>query len=298
MLIDSVADQGEAGARVARVSERYAAFTFCDRIVELVPATSARAQFLLPSTIDEFPSCLVAEATGQLAAWVAMSHIEFRGRPVAALAGETRFLAGVEPGQTLHLEVAIEHCDDETVAYGGRAMVDGATVLELHDCVGPMLPQTEYDDPTDLARQFEVLRGAGAQPGRFKGVTRPALMHVSADDQARRARLDVPAHAAFFGDHFPRRPVFPATLLLDGLIRVATELLATRSASAGVSWQLERTKNVKVRDFVLPGQSVTLGAELSAIENGIARVALTATVGERTVATARAEFGARPEAQA
>lgn len=294
MLIDSVADPAEARARGAAVSGRYAAFTFCDRIVELVPATSARALFQIPPTIDEFPSCLVAEATGQLAAWVSMAHIEFRGRPVAALAGETRFLAGVEPGQTLQLEVAIESCDEETVAYGGRALVDGVPVLELKDCVGPMLPQAEYDDPADLAHQFALLRGAGAQPGRFRGVQRPALTALSEDGRARRARLDVPTHAAFFGDHFPRRPVFPATLLLDGLIRVATHLL-DGSAGERASWQLACTRNVKVRDFVLPGQSVTLSAELSGITNGVARVALAASVGERTVATARAEFSARQE---
>ena len=42
-----------------------------------------------PREIAEFPSCLVAEAVGQLAAWVAMDKLDYRGRPVAALATET-----------------------------------------------------------------------------------------------------------------------------------------------------------------------------------------------------------------
>ena len=55
----------------------------------------------------------MAEAVGQLASWVAMAHIEFRGRPVAALALETRFLRDAQPGETLELAVEIESCDDE-----------------------------------------------------------------------------------------------------------------------------------------------------------------------------------------
>ena len=35
--------------------------------------------------------------------------------------------------------------------------------------------------------------------------------------------LDVPAEAPFFADHFPRCPVFPATLLLDAQIRIAAQ---------------------------------------------------------------------------
>jgi len=294
VLAESEADQRTANAGGARMSERYSAFTFCDRIVDFVPAKSARALFLVPDRVPAFPPSLVAEATGQLAAWVSMKHIDFRGRPVAALAGETRFLKAVLPGQTLELNVQVESCDEEAVAYGGHAAVDGQTVLELRDCVGPMLPQVEYDDPIDLARQFDLLRGAGAPSGRFKGVSLPVLTVRSADATKRRAQLDVPNEAAFFGDHFPRRPVFPATLMLDRLISVAGDMLSN-DGEAGSFWQPVRTRNVKVRDFVLPGQHVELIAELTDKDDALARVALTARVGDRTVATARAEFGAQAD---
>ncbi|MGH6623890.1 MAG: 3-hydroxyacyl-ACP dehydratase FabZ family protein [Burkholderiaceae bacterium] len=293
MLAEREAVQRASVIGEFRMSERYAAFTFCDRIVDHVPAKSARALFLIPEGIPGFPPSLVAEATGQLAAWVSMKHIEFRGRPVAALAGETRFFGAVAPGQTLELEVEVESCDDEAVAYSGRACVDGRTVLELQDCVGPMLPQIEYDDPADLARQFELLSGAGAPSGRFKGVSLPPLTVLSTDATTRRARLDVPIEAAFFGDHFPRRPVFPATLMLDRLISVASDMLRSSTPTSS-SWYPVRTRNVKVRDFVLPGQSVELVAELSGNEGSLARVALSARVDERTVATARAEFSTHP----
>lgn len=280
------------------MSGKYSAFTFCDRIIEFVPATSARAVFLVPAHLGEFAACLVAEAVGQLAAWVSMAHIGFRGRPVAALAGETRYFGTVGPGQTLGLHIAIEHSDEESVAYSGHATVEGHEILRLTDCVGPMLPQRDYDEPEDLARQFELLRGPGALPGRFAGCGRPALTPVDAEGDKRRVtRLDVPTDADFFSDHFPRRPVFPATLLLDSAIRVACELVASPPRGCEGRWRLTRMTHLKMRDFVLPGQSLALMAELLATSDETARVGLTARVGERTVATARVEFEAPGESR-
>jgi 3-hydroxymyristoyl/3-hydroxydecanoyl-(acyl carrier protein) dehydratase len=87
------------------VSDHFAAFSFVDRITELSPGKRARGTFAIPADIESFPQCLMAEAVGQLAAWVAMSHIDFRGRPVAALANETRFLRAASPGDVLDLNV-------------------------------------------------------------------------------------------------------------------------------------------------------------------------------------------------
>ena len=70
----------------------------------LAPGKRATGKFSIPPGIESFPQCLMAEAVGQLAAWVAMSHIGFRGRPVAALATETRFARTANPGEELDLE--------------------------------------------------------------------------------------------------------------------------------------------------------------------------------------------------
>jgi 3-hydroxymyristoyl/3-hydroxydecanoyl-(acyl carrier protein) dehydratase len=272
---------------------RYAAFTFCDRITRHVPAQRAEAHFAIPGTLDSFASCLVAEATGQLAAWVAMAHVGFRSRPVAALANETRYLRDVRPGETLELAVDLEQCDEETVAYSGRASVAGTAVVELVDCVAPMLPQDEYDSAEDLARQFALLCGEGAAPGRFGGVPAHALETVEdVPGTLRRALLRVPVAAPFFADHFPRRPVYPATLMLDAALAVAQAFVAG-TGNAGTTWRPARVTHVKMRDWTLPGQTVDIGVTpLAATATG-PRVAITARIGERTVATARAEFTAK-----
>ena len=152
------------------MGDHFAAFSFVDRIHDYVPGARARATFSIPDHVPAFPSCLVAEAVGQLASWIAMAHIEFRGRPVAALALETRFLRDAQPGETLELAVELESCDDDAVAYHGWADVDGARALDLIDCLGPMLPLTEFDSPAALRERFDVLCSSGAPAGRFHGI--------------------------------------------------------------------------------------------------------------------------------
>ena len=266
---------------------RYGAFTFCDRITEFVPARRARATFAVPAALAGFSSCLVAEATGQLAAWVAMAHIGFRGRPVAALAHDVRMQGDVQPGEILTLEVDIEECDDDAVFYQGRAHVAGRAVVRLIDCLGPMLPQDDYDSADDLARQFAILCGEGAAPGRFEGLGTHAIDIVAASVDARSARLHVPVDAPYFVDHFPRRPVFPATLLLDHAIRVATDLV---DAAAPRAQRVTRVQNVKMRDFIRPGEDVMLQVTQVSAGDDDARVKLMAKVGDRTMATAQFSF--------
>ena len=154
------------------MADYFAAFSFVDRILAHEPGRRALGRYAVPADVAAFPSCLVAEAVGQLAAWVSMAHIGFRGRPVAALANETRFRSDAAPGDTLELAVDIESCDEHAVAYAGRARVDGRDVIELVDCLGPMLPVEEFDSPGAMAARFETICGEGAPPGRFRGIPR------------------------------------------------------------------------------------------------------------------------------
>ena len=272
------------------MDEHFAAFSFVDRIVAIDAGKSARAIFAVPPGIREFPPSLVAEAVGQLAAWVSMSKIDFRGRPVAALASETRFYGEVRPGDLLELAVDIEDCDDDAVAYGGWASVAGERVTELEHCLGPMLPTVDFDAPEALRERFALLCGAGATPGRFGGVELAAPViteHVVG--QSLRALLQVPERAPFFADHFPRRPVFPATLMLDAQMRLASTLAAEACAGCADAPVLRRMTNVKVRSFTTPGQTVELAAEATPTDEGV-RVALTARFAGKAVATARVDF--------
>lgn len=276
------------------MSDHFAAFSFVDRITALEPGVRGSAVFAVPGSIASFPACLVAEAVGQLAAWIAMSRIDFRGRPIAALATETIFHQDVAPGSRLELKVEIESCDDEAVAYGGSARVAGAQVIELRHCLGPMLPVRDFDAPEALRERFSLLCGAGAPSGRFRGVAVPALDAISGvAGKSARALLRVPETAPFFADHFPRRPVFPATLLLDSQIGLAMGLARVAiGTAAGIALAPQRMTHVKMRSFIAPGQTLELAAELAATDGATGNIRLSATCDGRTVATARLDVAA------
>jgi 3-hydroxymyristoyl/3-hydroxydecanoyl-(acyl carrier protein) dehydratase len=276
------------------MSDHFAAFSFVDRITEFVPGTRARGVFAVPRALDAFPSCLVAEAVGQLAAWTAMAHIGFRGRPVAALANDTRFAGDVAPGEMLDLAVEIESCDDDAVAYAGSARCGERKVIDLIDCLGPMLPVEEFDSPAAMAERLALLRGPGATPGRFHGVALPELVAgPGVRGESATATLHVPTAAPFFADHFPRRPVFPATLLLDTQIRHALALAAeTVQCPAGSHPVPVRMTHVKMRSFIAPGDVLELAARTAPADNDNGKLMLSAQTNGRTVATARLEFTA------
>ena len=249
------ATQGGPGLPVAR----FAAFSFVDRITFVDGLSRVEGVYTIPSGVAFFPVSLVAEAIGQLAAWVAMSHVAFNRRPVAALAGETRIHALVKPGDTLALEVDIESCDEDAIVYRGRASVNGGLVLELLDTIGSMLDTAEFDEPSRLAADFAVLTGPGRQIGLFPGVPQPALTTLLHEDgRSLTARMDVPSDGSYFADHFPLRPVFPATLMLDAQLRLAQQVAFE---SVGRTVRVTRITNVKVRAFTAPGATLELFAE-------------------------------------
>lgn len=279
------------GARDAH----FAAYSFVDRITEFESGRHAKAVFEIPAALPKFSSALVAEAVGQLAAWTAMDHIEFRGRPVAALATETRFFADASPGSTLTLQADLFACDDDAVAYNGHAFVDSTKVIELVDCLGPMLPVADFDSPDAMRDRLTLLRTDGAKPGRFTGI---APMSVETTQRTAgeemTAMLDVPASAPFFADHFPRRPVFPATLLLDTQMRLAVDLASESRTMAGAAPHAVRMTHVKMRSFITPGQRLAIGVTLRDTGQGMLMAMLSAKANDRTVASARLELARAP----
>ncbi|MEO8484841.1 MAG: hypothetical protein ABI585_00745 [Betaproteobacteria bacterium] len=259
---------------------RFAAFSFVDRILAHDPAATVRGRYAIPARATRFPASLAAEAVGQLAAWAAMSALDFRVRPVAGLAGETRFVRAFGPGDTLELEVTMESATATDVAYHGRALCAGEPVLTLEHALGPMLPVGDLDDPDAMRADFETLRRAGAPAARFRGVAAPALT-LDTVETGKRARgsLVIPTEAPYFADHFPRKPVFPATLLMDALGMLAT-------AAAGDDARVTGMQDVKVRAFMPPGETLAVSVELDDRDGELAG-RVVAKMNGKPVATAR-----------
>ena len=277
------------------MSGRFRSFSFVDRITRR-ESGRVEGQYSVPLGVH-FPASLMAEAVGQLAAWSSMAQLGFAYRPVAGLASLVQYHKVPQPGCTLQLQADVERCDAEAVAYSGKAFIDGRLALELVDSVGPMLPMEEFDAPEAVRADFHTLLGVGAAPGRFGGVPVPELHDLQGQSGERLgATLWVPeTHAApYFADHFPRRPVFPGTLLMEALAALSVQLLQQSGPLVAAGELVTRkVSQVKIRSFTAPGARLQLEVVLQDADAQRARLKVTARSDDKTIASARIEVSPR-----
>lgn len=267
----------------------FRAFSFVDRITMFDPGVRIRGEYLIPASVGSFVPSLVAEAVGQLAAWAAMAVMDFKQRPVAGLVGNIELLRPVRPGQRIELAAEMETVESDAAAYGGEARVEGVPVLRLHHCVGPMMPVEDFDDPAALRSRFEVLCGGGAVPGAFGGLPHFPIERTGgvAGRQAL-AQFQVPARAHFFADHFPRRHVFPGSLLMQANLELASALAEEMSPTAGgASWVARGIADVKLRAFTPPGEVLEMEADVEDLSAEAATLSVETRKGRRVVGGAR-----------
>ena len=272
--------------------DRFSAFSFVDRITSTNNFGEIKGYFKIPEHLDFFPQSLVAEAIGQLAAWYAMSKLNFTSRPVAALAGQINYHSEVNPGEMLSLAAKIDSCDSDSVTYSGLAVVGERLVLELMDCTGAMLPQEEFDDSKIVEKHFKLLETIGAKENRLAVV--PCIhatnMHADAIGTLE-ACLIIPNQADFFADHFPNKPVFPATLLMYALKSMVMEKINNRSPHSSIlNFNIAAMRRVKVRSWIAPGEHVSLRAEFLPTERNPKLVNLTAYNAGKLIASALLEL--------
>jgi len=249
--------------------------------------------------VTRFSSCLGIESAGQLAAWVTMAALDFRLRPVAGVAADVRFGVPVRPGQTLDLRAEIHNYDEEAVDFSAWAHADGELVVEIGHSVGPMLRSDEFDSIEATRGRFELVCAAGAPGGQFRGVPEHDLRITELIPGERvRALLQVPPDAEFFSDHFPRRPVFPGTMLLDAQIQMSLQAAAGAPHwPAGTHLAAERVPEMKLRTFIAPGELIELRADLSPPDSeGIMSVKTSVHSGGKRIALGALEIGARSSA--
>jgi 3-hydroxymyristoyl/3-hydroxydecanoyl-(acyl carrier protein) dehydratase len=217
-----------------------------------------------------------------------MTTLEFTKRPVAALASDIIYHSVARSGEMLTLAATIESCDCDFVSYSGKAIAGERLVLELIDCSGVMLPQEEFDDTKKVGEYFNLLKTIGAKENRLAKA--PCILATNIDSvEAGRleASLIIPNRVNFLADHFPNKPVFPATLLIYALGRmVVDQANCTASQPENRKVSISAIGRVKVRSWIAPGAQVRLKAETLSSENYTKLGILTANLGGKLVASA------------
>ena len=91
----------------------------------------------------------------------------------------------------------------------------------------------------------------------------------------------------YLRDHFPRFPVMPGVLMLEALFQASAILVrATEDFQSGLVL-LREAKNVKFADFVQPGQTLQITAEIVKVDGPRFVVKATGTKGETTAVSGR-----------
>ena len=91
----------------------------------------------------------------------------------------------------------------------------------------------------------------------------------------------------YLRDHFPRFPVMPGVLMLEALFQASAILVrATEDFQSGLVL-LREAKNVKFADFVQPGQTLQIVAELIKSDGPRFVVKATGSKGESTAVSGR-----------
>jgi 3-hydroxyacyl-[acyl-carrier-protein] dehydratase len=155
-----------------------------------------------------------------------------------------------------------------------------------------MVLMDDFDDASAVRSRFSVLCGEGANPGGFGGL--PSLPIERADGEVgkvARATLRVPASARIFADHFPRRPVFPGSLLMHANLELAAHLVSEiTQARAGRTWLPRAISDMKLRAFIPPGEVLELEARLEECSEHAVELLVETRRGKRLLGSARVAF--------
>lgn len=101
-----------------------------------------------------------------------------------------------------------------------------------------------------------------------------------------RAIKNVSLTENFFADHFPKFPILPGVLQLEGMVQLGS-LLVRVSKDFKYTTVLQTIKDVKFRRFVKPGDILVFEAEILSLDRDSAIVKTKATVDEKIVANVK-----------
>ena len=91
----------------------------------------------------------------------------------------------------------------------------------------------------------------------------------------------------YLGDHFPKFPVMPGVLMLEAMTQASAWLIRVTEDFAHSMVLLKQVANVKYGQFVQPGQTLTLTAEIKKTGKKDTKVQACGTVGGQTAVSGR-----------
>ncbi|TWT67465.1 3-hydroxyacyl-ACP dehydratase FabZ family protein [Allorhodopirellula solitaria] len=95
------------------------------------------------------------------------------------------------------------------------------------------------------------------------------------------------ADEEYLQDHFPRFPVMPGVMMLEALHQAAAWLIRMTPEFDEALVLLREVRNVKFGDFLSPGETLTVEAEIFKVNGPLTTIKAVARKGDRTTVAAR-----------
>lgn len=101
---------------------------------------------------------------------------------------------------------------------------------------------------------------------------------------------NVTANEPFFQGHFPNYPIMPGVLIVEALAQTAGICVAVLEENRGKLGVFSGIDNMKFKKQVIPGDTLTLEAEITAFKHGLAKAKVRATVDNQVAAEGEIKF--------
>lgn len=241
--------------------------------------------------------CIIGEALGQLTAWIVMEGNNFSKRPVAGIVDEVTLSRDIYAGETIVLHTEIDELNDQSVLYNSYATVCGEKVFSLRYAMGPLLPMEDFIEPHIAREQFNMIYRLGKLTSNtisapayilpeidssedsdieeagfyLEEVEYPELLSSESffdhildfQPQSVTAQKNISLLAPYFVDHFPRKPVLPLTLLLEGQLELASFFLKRILGEAeACRFRPVQLQKIRIKQFIMPGDSIVITLHL------------------------------------
>ena len=285
-------------------------FYLVDRIQKVVPGeriAAVKVVSRLDPVLEEHPvagcclaSTLALEALNQVSAWLILATSDFSRRGV--LGGFRTITVGrpAPVGGRLELRSQAEEWSDEAVIFKSEAVIlkrlDPATsvvgdpVIQVEGALCLLIDASKLEDPIQTRDHYQFLQpgadapadgpGAAPQPAPAipdhtisSGYPSYDVIQQCVPGELATARKSVAMTDPIFATHFPRFPVMPGVLMMQGIVDLSRALLGH-----GQSWQPKVFQNVRFRRYVRPGDEVAFTVRLLALSGDEARLSGRAAV--------------------